>query len=458
MDEAIDEGLTKAEKKHDIDVLGLQMQKGLLDAKSLPRTASECLRDELSLFSKLPSMSFEKAVKHVEEHPWQVVEQFVTGAVIGATIAAAVKNPGILGKSLSRGIMVGAESSAPVFLGLAAADWAHRIGAPMVDVWNDREHLSRAQNQLAQNVGSGLVDYTAGAAGGLLGAKLSWHYTPEWQNVAPAFDRNPSLSLGEKPRPLQASEAMLKTVEEKLVSDDVVLLYEKSFPLEERQPVAEIKELVDKGRIVVHTTRDGENNLKGFSFTSMHDETTTKFANLDFIATQEEARSQGLGSLHFSRLRELIGKEHPELSAMTLEMEHPKEAGINDSVRALREYRSKFYDRLDTPDTNIKFTILDFEDPSYRGPAQWRAWVYKPEDFNAVETARTMYMDEGGYGIARNAPPVREFDRANNYWEAPFAVGRSGLYGSIISSSSFIPSLDYLQAGTPNRGVRLERN
>jgi hypothetical protein len=185
------------------------------------------------------------------------------------------------------------------------------------------------------------------------------------------------------------------------VADDVVLLYEKSFPKEERQPTAEVKRLVSEGRIVVHATRDGASKLHSFSFTSLHDETPFKFANLDFIATEPGNQSRGVGSLHAMRLNELLRGES-----------------------------------LDAPNTNVRYHILDFQDPSYRGPAQWRAWVYKPEEFDAVKAARLMLTDEGGYGLKPGSRQVREFDRLNNYWQIPFGRLKAGTLTAPLAASA----------------------
>lgn len=169
----------------------------------------------------------------------------------------------------------------------------------------------------------------------------------------------------------------------------------------------------------MHATRDAEGKLGAFSFTSLHDESATKFAGLDFIATNEASRSQGIGSLHLQRVAESIKTERPDLVAMTLEMEHPKEAGIAADELATRIRRSKFYDRLDAPNTNIKYNIIDFEDPSYRGLAEHRAFVFKPDEFNAVKTAHTFMTDEGGYQLGKFDPAVLEFNKMNGYWQPP---------------------------------------
>ncbi len=83
-------------------------------------------------------------------------------------------------------------------------------------------------------------------------------------------------------------------------------------------------------------------------------------------------------------------------------MAHPKEAGIAAEELATRIRRSKFYDRLDAPNTNIKYNIIDFEDPSYRSLAQHRMFMFKPE-VQCSQAAHTFMTDEGGYQLGSQA-------------------------------------------------------
>jgi hypothetical protein len=120
---------------------------------------------------------------------------------------------------------------------------------------------------------------------------------------------------------------------------------------------------------------------------------------------------------------------------MTLEMEHPGEPGLAPEEAALRARRSKFYDRLDAPNTNIKYNIIDFEDPEYRGPAQFRAFVFQPEKFNAVKAAHTFMTDEGGYQLGLKDQAVFEFNKNNGFWQPPY----SGAVGGAVAPFAGVP-------------------
>lgn len=389
----------------------------LLNAGKIDDTLREKLAREADLFQNLPQKVYEKAGKTLKEEPEKAIYSMGTGAVLAMALAAANKNPGLLGQKAMPYLEKAVEKAPKVFGVLMALDLGSRIGSPMSATWRDREAHLKAKEDLSTNLGSAAVEYGAGFVGAVPGIALAARLTPAWQNKAPAFEAKPSERIGQLPREIEHPERFISASENK-VSDDVAKLYEKSFPKEERQPTEEVMELVSSGRILVHTTRDEGGQLQAFSFTSLHDETAFKFANLDFIATEPGIHSKGLGSLHAKRLNDIVRTDRPELTGMTLEMEAVAEKGLNPEVFALRQRRATFYDRLDAPNTNVKYKILDFEDPSYRGPAEWRAWVYDQKNFNPVNAARLMLTDEGGYGLSPSNKAVREFDRANGFWNA----------------------------------------
>lgn len=57
--------------------------------------------------------------------------------------------------------------------------------------------------------------------------------------------------------------------------------------------------------------------------------------------------------------------------------------------------------------------------------AQHRAFVFKPEEFNAVKAAHVFMTDEGGYQLGKFDPAVREFNKMNDFWQPP-TDGRVG--------------------------------
>lgn len=392
---------------------------------------------EGQLFASAPARAVEAAKAHIKNDQGTLAVDATIGVAAGLAIGALAKNPGLLGKSATGAVRTGLEKSGKVFAGVAIADWSYRLGAPAVTTWNDASAAEVAKEKLAHNIGAGVVDYGIGFAGGALGAGIGHKITKPWVNSSPEFHLKPSEVIGQKPYRVENPDHYV-TQKEATVKDDVVALYEKSFPKSELQPIGEVRELVASGRMAVHTTRDLDGSLRSFSFISMHDENALKFANLDYIATEQNLRSAGIGSLHAERLSKIVSQENPKFTALTLEMEHPKELGIAAEELAVRIRRAKFYDRLDAPFTNIKYNIIDFEDPAYRGMAHWRAWVYKPEEFHAVQAARNFMLAEGGYGLKPNSAAVREFDRANNYWADSIGVLGSATRASTIPGQSLV--------------------
>lgn len=390
-------------------------QQELLDTSNFDDTVGQKLRREADLLNGLGGRAY-KAAEHTLAHEKEKLAiGFGTAVAIAASLAAANKNPALLGEKAMPYVQKAVENAPAAFAWLMALDLGSRIGVPAMATWNDGKKHETAKNELGSNLGSAFVEYAAGFAGAYPGLKIGARLVKPFEAKAPVFEAQPSTRLGQSPRDVEKPEQFVSAKEDK-VSDDVVKLYEKSFPKEERQPTEDVKELIANGRIVLHTTRDAKGDLHAFSFTSLHDETAFKFANLDFIATEPGLQSKGIGSLHAKRLNELVKTERPELLGMTLEMEAVAEKGLDPEVLALRQRRATFYDRLDAPNTNVTYRILDFEDPSYRGPAEWRAWIYNRDKFNSVHAARLMLTDEGGYGLAASNKAVKEFDRINGFW------------------------------------------
>lgn len=391
---------------------------------------------EIELYKTLPKGAMKGAGNRLSEHTDEVAGEMAFGLAVGGVVGAFSKNPRILGKAAEPVVKAGVRNLGKVMTTLAAADWSLKLGAPAVQVWNDKNGLAEGKAKLAANVGGGLVDYGVGAATGYVGARGAFKFTPEYKNVPPKFELDSTKVATGKMREVKDADSF-RTNREMEVKEDVAALYEKSFPLEERQPIDEVKELVQSGRILVHATRDSAGELKSFSFSSLHDKLPgDEFVNIDFIATAENMRSTGIGSLHIKRLAGTIEKEQPWAKALTLEMEHPKEAGLSDVDKATRAARAEFYNRVGGTATNVKYNILDFLDRDFRGMAEWRAFVFKPNEFDPVRAARGMYMNEEGYGMKANSKEVRELLDANQYWIAEKKLGAMAAQASAATAAA----------------------
>lgn len=127
------------------------------------------LKHEAELIGSLRENLWHEVHDRVQNHKVELAAEVVVAGVMGAAFAAATKNPEMFGTALAPLVKEGAPLVAKLGLAITGADWAARFGAPMYDVWKNPEHLDSAKQNLAQNVGGGLVDYAALGIGGIAG-------------------------------------------------------------------------------------------------------------------------------------------------------------------------------------------------------------------------------------------------------------------------------------------------
>ncbi|HEY9871445.1 MAG TPA: hypothetical protein V6D08_19970, partial [Candidatus Obscuribacterales bacterium] len=124
--------------------------------------------------------------------------------------------------------------------------------------------------------------------------------------------------------------------------DDWKNLYESSFPTDERMPVEEIRQLLSKGKMLLHKTLNKQGELLCFSLVFP----VTDFVLLSYIATDPTKRSGGYGSKHMKQLLLLLKAQYPNHLGMFLEIESTREKGLDAEVQKLRNRRLDFYQRL----------------------------------------------------------------------------------------------------------------
>jgi hypothetical protein len=373
---------------------------------------------ELQVLRDGVAIGFSQRVEEAKKNPGGAITEGAVAVAAGALMTAGM---------LTGGRAAVASRVAGSVFGLGFAIDAGTRVVNSVDaaklVWMSPNATNRATKIVADNLGTAAFDYSLMALGGAIGSGGAFISKGTFKAV-PA-------KVAEAPRQFAAPESV-KTQREAKVTEDVRQLYEASFPVEERQPTDAIAALVEKGRVRVDTTRDADGTLKAYSFVSFHDENPAyMFAHLDYMATQPKLRSHGIGSLHVKRLNETLRKENPDFVALTLEMEDPRAAGLTAEAVSMREFRSKFYERQGARNTlpghvNAKgkyvpgYRILDFEliaDPKTwsakidNQPAEWRAFVFKPEKYDALKSALNFYRGEGGYGLKNSHPAVRHLLR-----------------------------------------------
>lgn len=124
--------------------------------------------------------------------------------------------------------------------------------------------------------------------------------------------------------------------------DDWKNLYESSFPQDERMPAEEIRQLLNKGQMILHRTLNKQGELLCFSLIFP----ITDFTLLSYLATDPTKRSGGYGSKHMKQLIQLLKAQYPGHLAVFLEIESTREKGLDPEAQKLRNRRLDFYQRL----------------------------------------------------------------------------------------------------------------
>lgn len=191
-------------------------------------------------------------------------------------------------------------------------------------------------------------------------------------------------------------------------SRDWVALYCSAFDKEERQPVADVRELIAKGRIALFTARH-HNKIIAFALVSLHNEQETQFANLDFIAVCKDLRGKhGIGTKLVGFILERLRAEHPSFTSMTIEISRRGEPGLTPEEEEHRQARARFYSRLGASQLDVDYYILSFDDPNYRGPAEFWAIPLRQAAVKAQELVFNFYTSEAGYGLPADHVAVKE--------------------------------------------------
>jgi GNAT superfamily N-acetyltransferase len=126
--------------------------------------------------------------------------------------------------------------------------------------------------------------------------------------------------------------------------DDWRLLYENSFPQDERMLVTEIRQHLQQGTMLLHKTVNKNNDLLCFSLTfPLHNPDCLL---LSYIATDPTKRSGGFGSKHMKRLVEILKAQYPNNLGLFLEIESTREPGLDQATHKARQRRLEFYQRL----------------------------------------------------------------------------------------------------------------
>ncbi|HEY9732292.1 MAG TPA: hypothetical protein V6C89_10290 [Drouetiella sp.] len=185
--------------------------------------------------------------------------------------------------------------------------------------------------------------------------------------------------------------------------DDWTKLYETAFPADERSPVDELRKLIAGGSMLLHKTVNKNDELLCFSLVNV----MSNFALLAYIATDTTKRSGGFGSKHMKQLIQTLRAQYPSFTALFLEIESTKEAGLDAATHKLRTRRLGFYQRLGAKRLKQKYGMPSYAKKGSKaaGELLWielaNGCVFEADLPNVITE-----IFQKGYGLPTNDPNV----------------------------------------------------
>lgn len=180
---------------------------------------------------------------------------------------------------------------------------------------------------------------------------------------------------------------------------DWSLLYESSFPLDERMPLADVQAMIASSTMLLHRTTNAAGELLCFSLVTP----MSNFSLLAYIATDQTKRSSGVGSKHMKELLVVLKNTYQATHlGLFLEIESTREPNLSATEATDRRRRLAFYQRLQCK----RLCGKDYFLPSYAAGLAHRAgellWF---EYGNAIDKDATLgqviaEIYTRGYGIA----------------------------------------------------------
>lgn len=139
-----------------------------------------------------------------------------------------------------------------------------------------------------------------------------------------------------------------------------VRLYEASFPAGQRQSVDQVREAIRAGSMELDETRDQDDRVVCMTLTEVFAGDGPDFLLACYTATDPGLRSLGIGSIHRTRLVELLRGEYPGSLGLFSEIESTREPGLDPHTLETRRRRLAFFLRL-----GVQKLPIDYLFPSY---------------------------------------------------------------------------------------------
>lgn len=131
-------------------------------------------------------------------------------------------------------------------------------------------------------------------------------------------------------------------------NDEWIRIYEKSFPVAERQLIEEIKFCLSEGSMELDETRDEHDRILCMTITEIF---RPRHNHLPFLlacytAVEEEYRGLGIGTVHRKKLEELLRGEYSHYVGIITEIESTKVENLAPEVLEMRRRRKRFFLKL----------------------------------------------------------------------------------------------------------------
>lgn len=195
-------------------------------------------------------------------------------------------------------------------------------------------------------------------------------------------------------------------------NDDWVKIYESSFPDDERQSVDELKFYLAEGSMELDETRDENDRILCMTITEVF---RPRHNHLPFLlacytAVEHDYRGLGIGSVHRTKLDDLLQSEYPRYAGIFSEIESTSVSGLSPEAMDIRQRRKRFFLKL-----GLQPLPVDYYFPSTISGGEPLAgellWVpFQPgaslTQSDLCDVLERIYID--GYGLRADDPFIAE--------------------------------------------------
>jgi hypothetical protein len=188
-------------------------------------------------------------------------------------------------------------------------------------------------------------------------------------------------------------------------------IYNISFPADEKQNIDELKSCLDAGSMELDETRDQSGRILCMTITEVFrpHHKNVPFLLACYTAVLPEFRGLGVGSVHRTRLAQLLKSEYHNFAGIFTEIVSTMASGLDDKEMEIRRARKRFFLKLGLQPINI-----DYKFPSSVDPSQYLdgelLWVPFQQGAELVaeqiaDVLQRIYTE--GYGLRADDPFVQ---------------------------------------------------